>query len=487
MKNYKVYLSAAFMLLGAALSSCHEKLSVTAEVEQPPVITQFSPASGAAGTEVTIEGENLGEVDTVTIGGGVAEIKYRISNNKMVVKVTAASKTGKIAAKTYMVGESESEDEFTVNYVTPQFSTLPDMASLGQEIVLEGTGLNAVTSISFGPDPQTAIASEIEYQSDTELVTTVPTNIPASVSEMNIYFSYITDGVETQQACPQTVTVDRPIPEVTDIPAEADENTSITITGTHLNLVTEIWFGDEKASMTEQDETHIVVSVPDIGESESDGRVVAVKMKYYDTEEVIRQDFTIKWVRTYKFYYWPSVTLGAQEAGVNSFFNAITGESYDACGVKDNITTNTNIHFLVCWSGSLINFSNPGRASSKVKNFKCDNIALESVAFPNFVKFQLLDPNNTADKKYIDIVHNKDWNTLDALVPETLVTEGIVNPRPGSNDLKPAEGFKVGDVILFALLDGDEGAMQKWGFIELLNVNPSEKQSTVTFNCYFQK
>lgn len=486
MKKIKIYLSAAFMLLGAALSSCHEKLSVAAEVELPPVITRFSPASGAAGTEVTIEGENLGEVDTVTIGGGVAEIKYRISNNKMVVNVTAASKTGKIAVKTYMVGESESEDEFTVNYVTPQFSTLPDMASLGQEIVLEGTGLNAVTSISFGADPQTAIASEIEYQSDTELVTTVPADIPASVTDMSIYFSYITDGVETQQACSQTVTVDRPIPEVTDIPVEADENTSITITGTHLNLVTEIWFGEEKASMTEQDETHIVVTVPDLEESDSNGRVVAVKMKYYDTEEVIKQDFTIKWVRTYSFYYWPSVTLGAQGCaeGIGSFFNAMTGDTYTSCGLNSSVTDNYNVYFGMYYSssGDSFTFCSPDNYSGKIKNFRCDGVSVaDKVNFPNSVKFRVLNSSNATQNKYITLINENNLDALDTLTAETFSAD--INVSSSGPE------FSKGDVLAFALL-GDGGAVQKWGFIKILDMSDEEEKSsasTVTFDCYFQK
>lgn len=486
MKNFQIYLSAAFMLLGAALSSCHEKLSVTAEVEQPPVITQFSPASGAAGTEVTIEGENLGEVDTVTIGGGVAEIKYRISNNKMVVKVTAASKTGKIAVKTYMVGESESEDEFAVDYVTPQFSTLPDMASMGQEIVLEGTGLNAVSSISFGADPQTAIASEIEYQSDTELVTTVPTNIPASVSEMNIYFSYFTDGVEMQQACPQTVTVDRPIPEVTDIPAEADENTSITITGTHLNLVTEVWFGDEKASMVEQDETHIVVSVPDIDESESEGRVVAVKMKYYDTEEVIRQDFIIKWVRTWKFYHWENITLGAQGVAesIGSFFNAETGHIYTSPELVGAIEDNYGVYFGMYNSNDNFTFCSPDNYAGKIKNFKYTNDEGKAeaigtnITFPNTVKFRVLKSGeSTTYDKYIAWINDENLDALDSLDVNTFATE--INPNARGPE------FAKGDVIAFGLFD--DTIVQKWGFIKVIDVHPDGNNSTVTFDCYFQK
>jgi DNA-binding XRE family transcriptional regulator len=64
-----------------------------------PVITKFSPASGPAGTSVTITGSHLAGVTRVTFNGTAATITSAIPT-KLVVKVPHGATTGKIKVTT---------------------------------------------------------------------------------------------------------------------------------------------------------------------------------------------------------------------------------------------------------------------------------------------------------------------------------------------------------------------------------------------------
>jgi len=57
MKNKLHYFILLFVL--AALTGCNEKLSIETEIQGAPEISEFTPTSGKAGTEITVKGSNL--------------------------------------------------------------------------------------------------------------------------------------------------------------------------------------------------------------------------------------------------------------------------------------------------------------------------------------------------------------------------------------------------------------------------------------------
>jgi len=77
-----------------------------------PVISSFTPASGPAGTVVTVTGTNIGGAATAKIGGVTVQLTVR-SANKIVLTVPEGAKTGRISVTT-AGGTGSSRSSFTV-------------------------------------------------------------------------------------------------------------------------------------------------------------------------------------------------------------------------------------------------------------------------------------------------------------------------------------------------------------------------------------
>jgi hypothetical protein len=78
-----------------------------------PLIKQFSPSSGAPGTEVTIDGESFTGAARVTFGGVPAKFTVD-SYTEIRATVPAGARTGKIDVIT-PGGEATSAQNFRVN------------------------------------------------------------------------------------------------------------------------------------------------------------------------------------------------------------------------------------------------------------------------------------------------------------------------------------------------------------------------------------
>ena len=105
MSKKKAFASIVFILFAALiLTSC------------VPRITTFTPTSGKEGTEVTINGERFNpnpEKNTVKFGDVKATDILEAEENRIVVRVPAGAKTGKISVKTKW-GTSYSSEEFII-------------------------------------------------------------------------------------------------------------------------------------------------------------------------------------------------------------------------------------------------------------------------------------------------------------------------------------------------------------------------------------
>lgn len=479
MKN--IFISIFICAIVAFITSCNEQIKVTVEEKKAPVLNAFSPNEGKVGTEITVEGENLSNVNSVTIGGGKADIKYRIDNNKMVIKVTAESLSGKIKVINE-IGESESAENFNITYATPEILSIPQTFEVGSEILIEGNNLEVVSKITFGTDN---IEGEITYQSENEILVIVP-----NVDEANVRLVYF-DGTSEQAVTPDNVPeINKPEPKITSIDKqEANEGTPINIFGEKLHLIEKITIGTHefvKGNFAHQSEELITVTLPEVDNDVA----VEIKAIYYTNKEiVVSKSFTIKNVL---IYFHENITLGAQNSPIGlHFFNAITGDRYSACDVKDNISSNTNVHFYTTWTGSKFCIGNPHTAGSKLEKFICNGSNLPENNFPNEVKFRILDESKTNQKTYIDLIKNKELTNIsnEILTELGVGAPGSSNPYYGEDSGK----FSEGDVLLFCLFNSD-GMPNKFGFIHvtdasdnITSTDSTDPGASITFNCYFQK
>lgn len=474
MKHINIIYKTLILIFGLGLASCNEDLVVDETVTSAPVISYFSPKSGKIGTEIKITGDFLQKVDTVKIGNGMAEVKYRINAREIIVVVTASNKTGTILISGSN-GKVESTESFAIVYTVPALTNIPPSAKTNADIYIEGSNLDAVLAVYFG-----SVKGEIISQSEKDMIVRVPFFEDETV-DLVVDYNTAT-GTKQTSTSGKPFKLDRPNPTVTSCPSAGEIAASITLTGTELTLVDEIWFGTKQGTIQQKSEESLTVLIPDAFDTTTEVEITA---KYYGTKTlIVCTDFKVKAI-----YYWGNKEIFAQdESTSNNFFNVSTGEIYTPCQYA---YIKNNIHFFITISSSSIQLNNPANSENQTKNFKCDGIALPTEKMPNTVKFKnLAMGNSTEENILIEKIRNR---TLESISQANINAIGILDATSSTRrfygESDPNNQMQPGEVLMFQLFSGNN--IEKVGFIEIVkftSTNPaSDRTSSMTFNCYFQK
>ncbi len=464
------------LLLLTLLAACSEDPKFDKSERQAPLITSFSPAEGKIGTEITIEGEHLEYVDTVYIGGGLATLKYRISPTELVVKVNAVSKTGAITVQNN-VGRAESESNFTVAYAVPTISNLPATGKVNDQILIQGTNMEVVSKVLFGTEEATVI-----YQTEKEMVVTVPY---VEENEVTVYLVYQSASGEAQAASSTKFSLNKPQPVVTEYPLSAESPATIEITGENLSLIDQVLFGTVAGTiMPESTDAKLIVTTPQIEETAT----VALTLEYYGgTKMVLTEAFELIVPAPATILYHANITTYAQEPSLAyNFFNASNGEVYGPCEYE---SVKQNIDFFITFTGGTVQINNPSAAANQIKNFKCGSTSLPTEALPNKVRYKVLEEGEISQKKYIDLVKNKEIQEISypILLDEEVIKLNADGSITGSfNNLKRDTHFEEGSVVVAFKYDPVTDEIIQVGLIEVLKVVVNDKSSSWTFNCYWQ-
>lgn len=127
----------------------HNYIPPTA-VGDPPVISSFSPSSGAAGTPVTILGNFFDNASNVAFNGVSANFTI-VSNNQISATVPNGATTGKISV-TNSSGTTQTAGNFTV--IVPQYDLTVSTVGNGSVSPSGGTfDENTVVQLTASPDP----------------------------------------------------------------------------------------------------------------------------------------------------------------------------------------------------------------------------------------------------------------------------------------------------------------------------------------------
>jgi len=137
-----------------------------------PSISGFSPASGTAGTTVTITGSNFADASSVTFNGSTASFTID-SASQISATVPAGATSGPIAVTTG-TGTATSASAFTVDASPPAAAPTitgftPTSGPVGTLVTINGTNLGATTSVAFR-----GRAAAFTVVSDTQVTATVP-------------------------------------------------------------------------------------------------------------------------------------------------------------------------------------------------------------------------------------------------------------------------------------------------------------------------
>lgn len=304
--KHSIYTIWSLLILGVcqlATVGCNEKVSVDEIIQGDPVIGAFAPASGKPGTEITITGEYFRDVLSATLGGVEADIRYKISQQEMVLVVPAGARSGKIVLKTRKL-EVESAETFTVVFPVPEMTEIPEKGELEEEVEIAGTNLDVVTAVYFND-----VEASVGYQSEKELVVKVPF---VTEDKVDIFLAYFDEAGEkrvgTQGGAFEIIKIR---PEVgSAMPAGVTEGEIVVLTGTNLHLIEGIVFGETPTVINSQNETLISFRVPTLVETST----VAVKAIYYNGTAILTLSEACE-VIIPKVFYYPGVELGGASYG----------------------------------------------------------------------------------------------------------------------------------------------------------------------------
>ena len=215
-----------------------------------PLITSFTPTTGAVGTQVTITGNNFTGTTSVAINGTAATNLLVDSNTQVRATVGAGSTTGKVSV-TNAAGTATSTNDFVVQLPPAITSFTPAGGPVGTQVTIAGSNFATATLVKFNG----VLAGSFTINSDAEIFATVPSG--ATTGPISI-----TNNVGTGSSSTNFIVTD--IPTVSSFtPSSGTVGTEVTITGSTFTGATGVAFNGTPASVfTVDSNTQIRATVP---------------------------------------------------------------------------------------------------------------------------------------------------------------------------------------------------------------------------------
>ena len=215
-----------------------------------PTIATMNPASGPAGTVVTLTG--IGYSGTVTVAfNGVpsATVKANAGGTSLTAAVPASATTGPVTV-TAAGGTVTSATPFTVTYPPAITSFTPATAGAGGVVTITGINFTTATEVAFSG----VVAAGFTVLSDTQIAATVP--VAAGSGRISVTNSYGT-------ATSATKFTFIPPPAVTGFsPAGGPVGTRVNITGTSFTAPVSVSFNGIPAVTVTGSGTSVTATVP---------------------------------------------------------------------------------------------------------------------------------------------------------------------------------------------------------------------------------
>jgi hypothetical protein len=217
-----------------------------------PAFTSVTPNPVKAGTNLTITGTNLDLVLSVKLGGGkVIDAEDFDSHNatQIVISVPEDTKDGKVIMVPASGVEVTTAEDLVM--VIPTVTVTPVTLKNGEDITVTGTNLDLIDHVIFGGDKQGTIKAG---GTATQILVTVPDDAVDGV------VTFVTKA-DKEITGPNLTMI---VPAFSSFsPTSARAKTSITLSGTDLDLVTKVIFtGGLEGAIGTQTRTSLAVTVP---------------------------------------------------------------------------------------------------------------------------------------------------------------------------------------------------------------------------------
>lgn len=224
---------------------------------EPISIESVTPATIKAGQTLTITGDYLNLIKSIIFFDGIAVGDTAFvsqTRKKIEVKVPAEAQTGKIILSNGAEIPIEVYSKDPLNIVLPTFTSFtPTTIKPGAVLTITGKDLDLVSMVEFGGGK---IIPAFTLSSDgTKITITVPEDaqegIIKLIAKSGVYVEGITD---LKLVMPSNLAV---------VPTTVKNKETMTISGTNLDLVSSVMFGDLEAEILEKSATKIILTVPE--------------------------------------------------------------------------------------------------------------------------------------------------------------------------------------------------------------------------------
>jgi len=277
-------------------------------VKEAATITDFVPVSGIVGTVVTIHGISLGGDVIVKFGTVNATEVTVVNDTQITAKVPAAAVTGKITVET-VVGNAISGNDFIVIGIPLVTTFSPDKGGVGSEVTISGENFIDVSAVSFN---STDVAgANYTVVSSTEIKAKVPAGATTGKISVKTPAGTGSSAVNFTILPPPTI--------VSFTPAIGSAGKVVTITGTHFDLATQVFFGAVEAAFQIKSATVIDATVPAMAGT---GKIKVVTQS---GEAVSTENFVVKGA--------PEITSFSPGSGIVGIEVTINGNNFDAGAV----------------------------------------------------------------------------------------------------------------------------------------------------------
>lgn len=242
-------------------------------VVRQPVIEKVAPLTVKAGEKITITGSDVDLIESVTFADGSKTDAVEVVDRKSVrVEVPATATDGKIRAVSYAGVETESEDALTLTLPTGLRVEAADRFKAGSEVTVSGKDLDLVTALSFA-----SAEAAFDYDAESGSLTAA---IPATAVDGALTLT-LANGTTVETEAVELVKA-----EVAAVsPTELVAGGQITVTGSDLDLITEVKINGAAHEFTAT-ETSIVITT---GNTSQSGRITLAQqngVKVEPTDEV---------------------------------------------------------------------------------------------------------------------------------------------------------------------------------------------------------
>ncbi|MBV8657767.1 MAG: hypothetical protein JO142_08090 [Burkholderiales bacterium] len=212
------------------------------------VIAAVTPSAAAPGATLSVTGAGFSGVTAAKVGGVSASFTIT-SDTALTLIVPATANSGVIELDT---ATSAVQSTQSVTVQAPTVSGLsPSSALVGGTVIVQGSYLDQVTAVSLN-----GVSIPFSNASSTALTLTIPANAQSG-------FLVLGTASGAQRTVSIQLTILAPITVTAVTPAAGIVGSTLTLTGTGLNRVTQVLFtGGATAMPASQTGTQLTVTVP---------------------------------------------------------------------------------------------------------------------------------------------------------------------------------------------------------------------------------